>query len=393
MTLWAKQSSTDREAAVFTVGNDHLLDLALVPYDCRASMAHAEMLLSMGILTVAERDALFVGLKEIIALHARGAFPVSVEHEDCHTAIEHYLTAKLGDTGKKIHACRSRNDQVQAALRLFYRDEVGRLLAAAAKLTDALKLLDTTKGHIPMPGYTHMRKAMPSSVGLWAGAFLESMQDNATLLKTAAALLDKSPLGTGAGYGLPLPVDRMLTADLLGFPALQLNSLYVQNSRGKLESSLAHACLMVMADLNKMASDIILFSMPEFGYFTLPDSLCTGSSLMPQKRNPDALELVRAKYHVVLAAEHQLTSVISNLISGYHRDLQLTKQPVMDALSVTISCLGMMASVISALDVDEASCNGAMTPELFAAKEAHMMVESGVPFREAYHRVKDATYL
>jgi argininosuccinate lyase len=375
----------------FTVGNDFLLDQKLVKYDCIASIAHAKMLEKMKIISGEECKKLVATLDEIIALDASGKFVIEREDEDCHTAIENYLVKKLGETGKKIHTARSRNDQVLTALRLYCKHELGEIAKSAKGFISSLESFKKEHGQVKMPGYTHMRKAMPSSVGMWAGSFIDSMKDNIALLEQSAILMDQSPLGTGAGYDLPIEVDREMTAALLGFKKVQENPIYVQNSRGKFEATMLHALTQVMLDLNKMASDIILFSMPEFGYFVIPDELCTGSSIMPQKKNPDVLELVRAKYHVVVACEFELKSIPANLISGYNRDMQLTKESLFKGIEITKEALEIMKMLVMKLKVDEANCRKSMTNELYAAEKAHELVKKGMAFRDAYKKVASET--
>jgi len=316
MKQWQKIYSLNKSVEKFTVGDDYIVDQKLVKYDCLASIAHVKMLSKIGILNSDECDKLIKALDEIIELDSKGAFVINQEDEDCHTAIENYLTKKLGDIGKKIHTARSRNDQVLTALRLYYKDEIKSVVQLVESLVKSLVLFKGKYGSIELPGYTHMRKAMPSSVGLWADAFIESMNDNKILMSNVYELVDKSPLGTGAGYGLPIEVDKKLSAELLGFSKIHNNPLYAQNSRGKFESIILHGLSQIMLDLNKIAMDLLLFSMSELGYMTLPDELCTGSSIMPHKKNPDVLELIRAKYHQILAYEFEVKSIIANLISG-----------------------------------------------------------------------------
>jgi argininosuccinate lyase len=380
---------TGVEGAVcaFTAGQDRALDRRLVRYDCLASMAHAMALGRAGLLTKAEVDGLVKELGAIVALDAKGEYSFGPDDEDCHTAIENHLTAKLGDAGKKIHAGRSRNDQVAAALRLYYKDELEAVEDLADGLSDAIRTFEEKSGAVQMPGYTHTRKAMPSTAGLWAGSFLDSIADSLLMLNLSAELVDRCPLGSAAGYGSPAELDRQYTSDLLGFAEVQENPLYVQNGRGKLEAFMLHALSQLMLDMNKLATDIILFTMPELGYFTLPDALCTGSSIMPQKKNPDVLELVRAKYHVVTSLEARVLGIAGNLLSGYNRDMQLTKGAVMEAFDTVKECLSMMALVMEGLGVDAERCGAAMTPELFAAHEAHALAKKGVPFRDAYRKV------
>ena len=285
MKLWQKGYSLNDEIEKFTVGNDFVIDRKLVKYDCIASIAHAKMLCKIGILKREECKKLIKTLNEIIKLERKGKFVIKRQDEDCHTAIENYLVKKLGNAGKKIHTARSRNDQVLGALRLYYKDEIRNIIRLIDELAKPLIFLKIKHINTPMPGYTHMRKAMPSSVSLWAEAFIESMDDNKILLLSIEKLIDQNPLGTGAGYGLPIEIDRKFTAEQLKFKKIQNNPIYTQNSRGKFESSILHALNQVMIDLNKMSSDIILFSMPEFGFFELPKEICTGSSIMPHKKN------------------------------------------------------------------------------------------------------------
>ena len=387
MKQWQKIYSLNKSVEKFTVGDDYIVDQKLVKYDCLASIAHVKMLSKIGILNSDECDKLIKALDEIIELDSKEAFVINQEDEDCHTAIENYLTKKLGDIGKKIHTARSRNDQVLTALRLYYKDEIKSVVQLVESLVKSLVLFKGKYGSIELPGYTHMRKAMPSSVGLWADAFIESMNDNKILMSNVYELVDKSPLGTGAGYGLPIEVDKKLSAELLGFSKIHNNPLYAQNSRGKFESIILHGLSQIMLDLNKIAMDLLLFSMSELGYMTLPDELCTGSSIMPHKKNPDVLELIRAKYHQILAYEFEVKSIIANLISGYNRDLQLTKKPIINGFEITKGALNMMAIVLENLYVNSKECKKAMTEELYATEEAYKLIKKGIPFRDAYKEI------
>jgi argininosuccinate lyase len=390
MNLWDKKAAAGgRPKAVcdFTAGEDHILDQRLVKYDCLASIAHARTLGRAGILSKADVGKLVAELNAIIALDAAGDFRIGPEDEDCHTAIENHLTKNAGDAGKRIHAGRSRNDQVAAALRLYYKDELWAVRKMALGLSSDIRAFGQKNKRVQMPGYTHTRKAMPSTVGIWAGSFLDSISDSLRMLRLSSELFDRCPLGSAAGYGSPVELDREYTSELLGFGSVQHNPLYVQNGRGKLEAFLLHAMSQLMLDLNKMATDIILFTTGEFGFFTLPDGLCTGSSIMPQKKNPDVLELVRAKYHVVSSLEYRVMGISGDLISGYNRDLQLTKGPVMEAFDTVKECLAMMSLVVKGLGVNRVRCRAAMTEELYAAERAYELVKKGVPFRDAYRKV------
>ncbi|MFH1663945.1 MAG: argininosuccinate lyase [archaeon] len=387
MKLWQNKSKLNKKIEEFTVGNDFLLDKKLVKYDCIASIAHAKMLKKIKVLNKKECSKIIEALNEIIKLDSKGKFLIKLDDEDCHTAIENHLVKKLGSTGKKIHFARSRNDQVLTALRLYCRKETEEIIELIEELIKELVLFKGKYGETKMPGYTHMRKAMPSSVGLWSESFIESMKDNKKLTEFVMEQLNQNPLGTGAGYGVPNKIDRKLTTELLGFKKIQKNPIYVQNSRGKLESSLIHALNQTMFDLNKMASDLILFSMEEFGYFRLAAEICTGSSMMPHKKNPDALELLRAKYHYCLSCEFQLKTLISNLPSGYNRDLQLTKEPLIKAIETAKESLKIMKLILKKVEVNEHECLKGITKEMYSTKKAIELARKGIPFREAHSKI------
>jgi argininosuccinate lyase len=312
-------------------------------------------------------------------------FPITTSQEDCHTAIEEYLTAKYGETGKKIHTGRSRNDQVLTAVRLFEKEQVFETIQSVNKFIAVLEDFEIKFGAIPMAGFTHTRKGMPSSVSLWTKIWIASMNDNLILLDATNKLIDQSPLGSAAGYGLPqiLNISRETTAKAMGFAKPQ-ETLYCQHSRGKFESTILHTLSQIMFDLNRLASDLILFSEETFGLFILPKEFCTGSSIMPQKYNPDCLELMRGKYHQITALEFQLKTMSSNLISGYHREFQLTKEPILKGFEITFASLAVITEVFKNLSVDENRAKAMMTPELFATEEAYKLVLGGMSFREAY---------
>ncbi|MFH1641720.1 MAG: argininosuccinate lyase [Nanoarchaeota archaeon] len=383
--LW-QDKKLNKMIEKFTVGIDYVLDKYLLKYDCTASIAHAKMLLKIKIITSNEFIKLKKELKNIIELDNEGKFDIKLSDEDCHTAIENYLTTQLGDLGKKIHTARSRNDQVVAAMKLYEKDQLFIIKKQLVLIISALKSF--AKNSVILPGYTHMQKAMPSSVKLWSDSYIESFEDDLALLDNTLTLIDKNPLGTGAGYGIPLDVDKDITKQELKFGQNFKNSIYVQNSRGKHEAIILNTLTNIMLTLNKMASDLIMFSMQEFGYFSIPDEFTTGSSIMPQKKNPDVLELIRAKYSVVLSYEFQLKSLISNLISGYNRDLQLTKEPVIKGFETTKECLEIMTLVIDNLQINKENCVKAMTPDLYATENVYQLVKKGKSFREAYKKVK-----
>lgn len=384
MKLWEKDYQLHKRIQDFIVGEDFILDQKLLKYDCIASIAHVKMLAKIGILTSKESQKLITELNTIIELAKYGKFIILKEQEDCHTAIENHLIKTLGDIGKKIHTARSRNDQVLVALRLYYKEELNNCKVLIRAFNKAISVFVKKYGKIKFPGYTHTRKAMPSSIAMWGNSFIDSMKDNIKLLDIALELIDQSPLGVGAGYGVPLKIDRDYTASLLGFKKVQENPIYTQNSRGKFESTIFHVLSQVMLDLNKIATDLIMFSMPEFGYFEIYREFCTGSSIMPHKRNPDVLELVRAKYHVVVSYEFQAKSMISNLISGYNRDFQLLKEPIIKTFDITKESLAVMSLVFSELEVNKKNCKKAMTHDLYATEKVYQLVERGIPFRQAY---------
>ena len=377
----------DKLVEEFTVGKDWKLDKELVPADVAGSIAHAKMLAKIGVLTPDELKKLKAALLEVLSLYQKGKFVITLEDEDVHTAVENYLVKKLGDTGKKIHTARSRNDQVLVDLRLYSKEKLVEIEEAVLELAKTLVAFAEKNKLVPMPGRTHTQLAMPSSVGLWAGAFAESLLDDLELLDEAYEINDQCPLGSAASYGVALPIDREMVADLLGFKKVQNNVLYANNSRGKFESIILAALSQVMIDLSKMASDLILFTIPELGYFELPEELTTGSSIMPNKKNPDVLELVRAKANKVIAAQFEVLAIIKDLPSGYNRDFQETKGPLMKGLKVTNKSLAVMELVIKGLKVNKEKCIKACVPEIFATDKAIELAASGMPWRDAYKKV------
>jgi len=389
MKLWQTDDSLDPLVESFMTGLDPELDLELVPYDCTASMAHVAMLASVGIISSQEEKDLTGKLEEIKNLHAQGKFRIDPDQEDGHTAIEMYLVQALGDTGKKVHTGRSRNDQVLTALRLLERDKLDEITREVNKLAARLKSFAGQHESLPIPGYTHTRKAMPFTVGQWAMAYHDALQDDLILMAATREVLNQNPLGTGAGYGIPLPLDRQMTSQLLGFSGVMKNPLYAQNSRGKFEARVLQDCMAVLYDLNKLASDLILFTLPELGYFSLSQSLMTGSSIMPHKQNPDVLELIRASWHQVAGFELQSRNIPVNLISGYHRDLQLTKEPLLRSLKITRDVLAVSQVVMNGLEVNPGRLKRSMTEEMQSVQKVMELVNSGMTFRDAYHRVSE----
>ena len=385
--LWDKDYTLDEVIERFTVGNDYVLDQNLVNADCVASIAHSEMLSSIGILSDEEHRALRDELIAIVRENDRTGFTIAADEEDCHTSIENRLTAALGDTGKKIHTGRSRNDQVIVDLRLYGREFLLVYREACADLAETLVDCAERNSDVPMPGRTHMQIAMPSSVGLWAAAFAEQLLDDVLLLETAYQINNMSPLGSAASYGVPLPLDRELVARSLGFDKVQNNVLYVNNSRGKVESIIVDAIEQTMITVGKLAQDMILFSMPEFGYFTLPDEVCTGSSIMPQKKNPGLLELTRARASTVAACGVHIKGVIRSVPSGYNRDFQETKEPFMKALGTGMDCIQVMQLGVRRTTVNREKLLAGFRPEIYATDYALELVAKGVPFRDAYREV------
>ncbi len=385
--LWQKNYSLDTLMEKFTVGSDYLLDQHLVISDALASMAHMKGLVKIGLLSEGEGESLMKGLREVVTLRQQHAFPIQRSDEDCHTAIENYLTDHYGEAGKKIHTGRSRNDQVQVALRLWMRDFSLRL--AGETVDFAKELLHFAKRYefTPMPGRTHMQIAMPSSVGTWAASFAEELIDEARLVVDLESLLDHSPLGAAASYGVPLPLDRGYTAALLGFAAPQRNVLYAVDSRGKFEGMLLDHCDYIALTISKMAQDLMLFTLPELGYFSLPKELTTGSSIMPQKKNPDGLELARSRSALVSGDAATIKSLIRALPSGYNRDFQDTKAPLIEGASTTWLLVAIMARMVSQLEVHEDKLKEACSSLLYATDLVFKRVLSGEPFRDAYRDV------
>ena len=383
--LWDKGYKISSLVEKFTVGNDYLVDMVLVKYDCLATIAHARMLHKVGIYSEDELSRITDELNNIIKLSESGKFEITPEQEDCHTAIENYLVAKVGEAGKKIHMYRSRNDQVLTALRLYYKDKLKEIVKQIENFQMVLKDFRRKFGRIRIPGYTHTRKAMPTTVGMWAECWIDSMKDNKRRLLSTLDLIDQSPLGAGAGYGLPAKIDRGFTARLLNFRRIQKNPIYCMNSRGKFEADIIHTLSLISFDLNKLATDIIFYSMPEIGVLVLEKSICTGSSIMPHKTNPDVFEIMRANHHVINSLEQQVKNISSNLISGYHRDLQLQKEAIIGSFRIVLTSLEIAIHVFQFVKVDRKRAKELLTDELFSVKEAYKLsMEKGIPFREAY---------
>ena len=385
--LWDRGDPVDVRIERFTVGCDPDLDLLLLPYDALGSMAHATMLAEIGVLKPSQRETLRGELSSIVSEVRRGRFIIAREEEDGHTAIENRLTAKLGDVGRRIHTGRSRNDQVIAALRLMGRERLLDVIEALVGLAEDLLKRSKQYKDVVLPGYTHTRQAMPTTVGHLFAAHAEGLIDNLPWLTTAFDYLNRSPLGSASGYGVAMPVDRQEVADLLGFRRLQHNTLAVQNDRGKTEMLVIGALLGAGRDLSRLASDVILFSADEFGFFRLSAKTTTGSSIMPQKRNPDLWELLRASYGSLAGYHSQVTHIAAQLISGYHRDLQLTKEPFLRSLETVVDALVVARVGLKGVSIDRSQCAAALTPSIAATDAVYQSVAKGASFRTAYKAI------
>jgi argininosuccinate lyase len=386
--LWQKGYRVNEQVERFEAAQNSALDARLIRHDVWGSLAHTAMLAKIGALSEPEHLALKDALRGILRLEAAHEFAIPLTDEDVHTCIENYLVEVAGEVGKKIHMARSRNDQVLVDLRLYGKEQLHDVATDLCQLCAALLELANKHKDTPMPGYTHMQRAMLSSVGLWAGSFAETLLDDEQLLSAAYILNDQSPLGSAAGYGIPIAIDRQYCADLLGFSHVQNNVIYVQNSRGKIEGAIVQTLAQIMLDLSKLAQDILLFSTAEYGFFQIPQELSSGSSIMPQKRNAGVMELVRARTQTMLALQQQILGIVSGLPSGYNMDYQETKRPFIEALDMVQECLEICTLVVSSLHVNAERMAAACTYELFATDRAYeLALEGDVPFRDAYRMV------
>lgn len=387
-------ATVDPDVLKYTVGDDPVLDLSLAVWDCMGTAAHVTMLSEMKglkrpVVTKAEAAKVRKELGRIAALAEKGGFKILVEDQDVHMAVERMLTEKLGDLGKKIHTGRSRNDQVAVDVRLHMKDEILRTEAETVALAAALGSFGRKSGAIPLVGRTHLQPAMPSTVEMWATGHAEMVLDQLENLEAAYRLADANPLGSAAGYGVPLPLDRQRTTKLLGFSRTIHNCFGASMARGECEAALLSALAQLMAVLSRLAEDMIIFSMPEFAYFKLPRAYCTGSSIMPQKFNPDVLELMRSKAAQVVGLQTAALSLLHAMPGGYNRDLQDCKWLYMKGLDITRTTLRILAKVVEGLKVDAAKCRAAFTPGVFATDVALGKVAAGTPWRDAYHEVRD----
>ena len=390
--LWDRKTGTKTNQTVenYTVGVDYLLDLELLPYDIKGTMAHAKMLHKIKILDKKELSILITGLNKILSLWKNGKFKIDKSQEDGHTAIEAYLTENYGEVGKKVHTGRSRNDQSLTMTRLFSKEKLGKIKKETENLAKSLEQQIKKQGKIKMPGYTHMQRAMPSSVGMWLGSYCDSLKDDLICLDAVMKIIDQNPLGSAAGYGEnTLGLNREFTAKELGFGKVQANPMYCAFSRGKFENLILQAVSNVMFDIGKMSSDLLLFTTKEFNFFTLPDSFKTGSSIMPQKKNYDVLELIRGNIAVFNGYQNQIENIVKNLPAGYNRDFQLTKEPYMKGIKLALDTLEVMILVIKNLETKKTNLENACSSELYATDEALKLVKTGKNFREAYQEVKE----
>lgn len=372
----------------YTVGEDFELDQNLLKYDCLGSMAHAKMLAKIGVLKNSEASQLVKAIRQIIDLSQQGKFSIKIEDEDGHTAIENFLTKKLGKAGKKIHTGRSRNDQVLVATRLYTLDKLAIIKKEVKQLIKNIERKSQKNKKVKMPGYTHTQKAMPTTVGVWLSSFSDALKDDLILLAAAKKVVDQNPLGSVAGFGeSTLGLNRDFTTKQLKFAKTQTNPIYCAYSRGKFENIVLQALSQVILDLGKLANDLIWFSAQEFNFFDLPDEFKTGSSVMPQKKNFDVLELIRGNTSIFLGYQFQIQAVIKNLFSGYNRDLQLTKKPYFKAINLIESALEVFILIIANLKVNKKNLESACTDELYATEEAYKLVKKGLPFRDAYIQI------
>ena len=390
MKLWQKGAAAHEKVDSFTVGKDREYDLVLAQYDCEASMAHAKMLGAIGLITTAEAQQLCKVLEALKEDAEKGVFTIENEFEDMHSKIEYVLTEKLGDLGKKIHTARSRNDQVLVAMHLYLKQELTEIKTQVIALFDLLLELAEKHQDDLIPGYTHLQVAMPSSIGMWLSAYAESLVDDLYFWEAAFKIADQNPLGSAAGYGSAFPIDRELTTKLMAFKQLKVNAVASQMSRGKLEKSTAMALSSIGSSLSKMCMDICLYMGQDFDFISFPADLTTGSSIMPHKKNPDLFELVRGKCNSLQGLPNQLALLTTNLPSGYHRELQLAKGPIIDAVQELKSCLDILLFSLPQLKVSQNTTDQKKYDYLFSVDTLNADVIAGKPFRDAYRELGEA---
>ncbi len=390
MKLWQKGAAAHERVDHFTVGKDREYDLVLAEYDCQASIAHANMLAKIGLISAEEATQLSTALKEIQQQAKEGQFTIEDEFEDMHSKIEHLLIERLGDVGKKIHTARSRNDQVLVAMHLYLKHELGEIKSQVSELFKLLLFLAEKHQNELIPGYTHLQVAMPSSFGLWFSAYAESLIDDLYFWQSAYKIADQNPLGSAAGYGSAFPIDRAFTTEALDFAQLKVNSVAAQMSRGKLEKSTAMALSSIGSTLAKFSMDVCLYMGQDFNFISFPDDLTTGSSIMPHKKNPDLFELVRGKCNSLQALPNQLALLTTNLPSGYHRELQLAKGPIIEAIQELKACLEILLFSLPNIQVSKDITAQAKYDYLFSVDTLNQEVLAGKPFRDAYRALGQA---
>lgn len=387
MKLWEKSAQVNKEIETYTIGKDKELDIYLAPYDVLGSMAHITMLESIGLLSDEELNVLLKELKNIYSIAKNGKFTIEEGIEDVHSQVELMLTRKLGDIGKKIHSGRSRNDQVLVDLKLFARDQIYILVNSVSELINIL--LDQSQKYkdVLMPGYTHLQIAMPSSFGLWFGAYAESLVDDLQILQAAYKVCNRNPLGSAAGYGSSFPLNRQMTTDLLGFETMNYNVVYAQMGRGKMEKTVFYAIASIASTLSKLSYDACMFNSQNFGFIKLPDEYTTGSSIMPHKKNPDVFELTRAKCNKLQALPIDITLITNNLPSGYFRDMQITKEIFIPAFEEINDCIVMISQMMQHIEVNKHILDDEKYSYIFSVEEVNKRVLNGIPFRDAYKQV------
>ncbi|MGM9748962.1 MAG: argininosuccinate lyase [Candidatus Cryptobacteroides sp.] len=386
-TLWSKGTQATDIVEDFTVGNDRILDLRLAKYDVIGSKAHIKMLDSIGLLSSDELEKLTAGLDDILSEIEKGDFVLEDDVEDIHSQVELLLTRRLGDIGKKIHSGRSRNDQVLVDIKLFLKDEVLKFREEILELFDIFQSLSEKYKSILLPGYTHGQVAMPSSFGMWFGAYAEALADNMYMLRGAYGVTDQNPLGSAAGYGSSFPLDRMMTTEILGFGSLEWNSVAAQLSRGATELAVASAICSIALTLNKFAADCCMYMCPNYGFIKFPDALTTGSSIMPHKKNPDVWEIIRGNCNRIMSAQTQISMLCGNMPHGYHRDFQLLKDILFPALELMHKCIGMTGYMLGHIIVNEHILDSPIYDHLFTVEEVNRRTLGGMPFRDAYKTV------
>lgn len=387
MKLWQKNTLVNKDIEEYTVGKDREMDLYLAKHDVMGSMAHITMLESIGLLTNEELRILLRELREIYQIILDGSFVIEDDVEDVHSQIELLLTRKLGDTGKKIHSGRSRNDQILVDLKLFTREQIRVVVESVSGLIEILLSQSEKYKHVLMPGYTHLQIAMPSSFGLWFGAYAESLVDDLQLLLSAYKITNRNPLGSAAGYGSSFPLNRQMTTDLLGFDSMNYNVVYAQMGRGKMERTVGFAIAGIAGTLSRLAFDACMYNSQNFGFIKLPDEYTTGSSIMPHKKNPDVFELTRARCNKLQALPNEITLMINNLPSGYFRDMQLIKEIFLPAFDEMNNIISMVGRMLSEVEINENILDDDKYSLIFSVEEVNRLVLSGMPFRDAYKKV------